>query len=97
MKHIKTLFLLSFFLIFSSFDGADFVLFKNDKIILTSKKGGVNMTVLFNQFDKQERLKVAYYVFTESKKLIGTEEVTNNKNLISNYIAKYKVKAFKLM
>ena len=55
------------------------------------------MTVFFNQFDKQERLKVAYYVFTESKKLIGTEEVTNNKNLISNYIAKYKVKAFKLM
>jgi hypothetical protein len=93
MEHIKTLFLLSFFLIFSSFDDSDFVFYKNDKIILSSKRGGVNMNVLFNEFDKQERLKVAYYVFTEPKKLIGTEEITRNKELISNYIAKYKIKA----
>lgn len=93
MKLIKILipFVLLFF--FVSFNERITTLFKNDKVEIYSKKGGIRVKYTFENFEDREQITVKYLVFTVPKKMIGSERYTQDKSLIQTYISKYKNKA----
>lgn len=86
---IVTVFLLSSFTDFKN------VLFQNEKVIFYVKDGGLRMNILLENFEEGESYNFRYYIYSKPKKLVGSEEVTSNKDLIDQYISKYKYKAFK--
>ena len=93
MKQFKIVFALFLLLPFSSFNEVSSTLFENEKVIIYTKNDGIRMKFLLANFDEKEALQVSYYIFSEPKRIIGTESFTTNRELINNYIAKYKSKA----
>ena len=93
MKQFKMLFALFLLLPFYSFNEVSSTLYKSDKVIIYTKNDGIRMKFLLANFDEKEALQVSYYIFSEPKRIIGTESFTTNTELINNYIVKYKSKA----
>lgn len=94
MKTLKVIFAFVFLFLLSSFSEITTSLFKNDKVNIYVKNNGIRIKYFFEKFNQNESYKVAYYIYTKPKSLIGSEKKTNNKELINQYITKYKQKAF---
>lgn len=81
-------FIILFF--FSSFQSPQDILFQNNKVIIYMKNDGLRTKFLFEKFEKGELMDVKYVVYKDSKKFIGKESITPNKELIKSYEKKYK-------
>ena len=86
---------LSLFLL-SSFINNDVIFFENNKVRIYSNDNGIRFNYKFENFEERESIKVDFFLYDASKKVIGSESSTKNKALIDNYIAKYKKKAVEL-
>jgi hypothetical protein len=93
MKLIKITVSLVLLFFFMSFNERITTLFKNDKVEIYSNKGGIGVIYAFENFEDRETITVNYLIFTAPKKLIGSENYTQDKSLIQTYISKYKNKA----
>jgi len=87
-KKIVIPFIILFF--FSSFQSPQDILFQNNKVIIYMKNDGLRTKFLFENFEKGELMDVKYVVYKDSKKFIGKESITPNKELIKSYEKKYK-------
>ena len=86
---------LSLFLL-SSFTKDDVVFFENNKVKIYSNNNGIRFNYKFENFEDRESIKVDFFIYDASKKVLGSESSTKNKALIDNYIAKYKKKAVEM-
>jgi len=84
-----------FIFLLSGFNSFQECLYKNEKVIIYMKKGGIRMNFLFENFEEEEQLKVEYVFFKAPKVGIGTEEITTNKEVIKRYEKKYKQQILK--
>ena len=86
---------LSLFLL-SSFTKDDVVFFENNKVKIYSNNNGIRFNYKFENFEDRESIKVDFFSYDASKKVLGSESSTKNKALIDNYIAKYRNKAVEM-
>jgi hypothetical protein len=83
-------------LLLSSFTKEDVVFFENNKVKIYSNNNGIRFNYKFENFEERESIKVDFFIYDASKKVLGSESSTKNKALIDNYLAKYKKKAVEM-
>jgi len=96
MRAIIALATLLLLFLLSSFNDNKVTFFENNKVKIYSNNNGVRIYYKFENFEERESIQVAFFLYDDAKKIIGSESFTKNKVVIEEYIAKYKRKAVDL-
>ncbi len=96
MRAIFTVTTVLLLFLLSSFTDNNVTFFENKKVKIYSNNNGIRFNYKFENFEDSESIKVDFFLYDASKKVIGSESFTKNKTLIDDYIAKYMSKAVEL-
>ena len=96
MRAIFTVAIVLLLFLLSSFNDNNVTFFENKKVKIYSNNNGIRFNYKFENFEDRESIKVDFFLYDASKKVIGSESFTKNKALIDDYIAKYMNKAVEL-